>query len=57
MLRFERLPENDTRQERVNGYFTPTYRTNSMADLFYILTLELWNKIHAQIKDNKKTEY
>ena len=48
------IDNNDGPQRRRNEYFIPSYRTNAMADSFYITTLKTWREIPSDLKLTKE---
>ena len=46
----------DTRYGRANGYSIPSYRTNIMANSFFITTIKTWNKIPIEIRQTEETK-
>ena len=55
MLQTYKRPTNDDRQRR-NDLYIPAYRTNSMANSFFITTIKSWNKIPHDLKMTKKSQ-
>ena len=46
---------SETRHGRKIGYTIPAYRTNAMANSFFVSTIKSWNKIPIEIRDTVET--
>ena len=47
---------NAIRHGRANGYSIPSYRTNNMANSYFISTIKSWNKIPIEVRELKETK-
>ena len=46
--------ENQSRQRR-SQYYIPSYKTNAMANSFYVKTIKTWNKIPVPVRATPET--
>ena len=42
---------NNTRYGGSDGYWIPAYRTNAMANSFFISTIKKWNRLPSDIRE------